>query len=116
VNETSGNVRSEVNEQPDVFHDSNAYDQTSQDEASFSGNPECQNGDASQNRRPLMERSMGIQSMSVIPRDADDFVNQEEIDHNKRWTKVADKIDDVCRFWLPAVYFIVLSILLSQVR
>lgn len=50
----------------------------------------------------------------MVPRDADDFENEEEIVHNKRWKHTAARIDDVARFWIPLTFFIALAIVISQ--
>jgi len=50
----------------------------------------------------------------VVPRDADDFHDVDEIEHNRKWKNIAARIDDVARFWIPMAFAISLAIVLSQ--
>lgn len=69
-------------------------------------------------RTATKARSARIQSsMNVsIIRDADDFINEEEIENNLKWKEYAALVDDVCRFWFPFAYIIAVSIVLAQAK
>jgi len=56
-----------------------------------------------------------ISSNTRVPRDADDFVNEEEIENNREWKVIASRIDDVARFWIPMAFVISLAIVLAEV-
>jgi len=70
-------------------------------------------------RRASMESfrenpSAGSLRSILVPRDADDFNNEEEVEHNRHWKNTAARIDNVARFWIPLAFFISLSVILSQ--
>jgi len=56
-----------------------------------------------------------LSGVPAIPRDANDFTNEEEQLNNMKWKHVASRIDDVARFWVPLAYVISLSIILAEV-
>lgn len=51
----------------------------------------------------------------MVPRDADDFNNEEEVEYNKKWKNISARIDDVARSFIPVSFFIALAIVLSEV-
>mmetsp|Transcript_19495 Transcript_19495/g.41118 ORF Transcript_19495/g.41118 Transcript_19495/m.41118 type:complete len:730 (+) Transcript_19495:122-2311(+) len=51
---------------------------------------------------------------AAIPRDADDFRDDQELENNLKWKYVAARIDDVARFWIPLAFVVALSIILAQ--
>ena len=71
---------------------------------------------------PLPSRSGMLQSLreadstrsSIVPRDADDFNNEEEVEHNRKWKNISARIDDVARFWIPFTFAIVLAVILTE--
>ena len=72
-----------------------------------------------ENRRRVTKarsrRRESAMNASII-RDADDFINEVEIENNLRWKEYAVLVDDVSRFWFPFVYVIAVSIVLAQAK
>jgi hypothetical protein len=54
-------------------------------------------------------------NMSMI-RDADDFINETEVENNMKWKEIASVIDDCARFWFPFAYFIAVAIVFARVK
>ena len=52
---------------------------------------------------------------SMRPRDANDFLHNVDIEHNNRWKKYAENLDDFSRVFIPVVYLILLSIFLADI-
>ena len=74
---------------------------------------------SNKSRRTMMQEFKATSSDSLhsimVPRDADDFNNEEEVKHNKKWKIYAARIDDVARFWFPVAFAIALAIVLAEV-
>ena len=51
---------------------------------------------------------------NTLPRDADDFQNEEERSNNVRWKLVASRVDDVARFWIPTSYVVIMAIIFAR--
>mmetsp|Transcript_19679 Transcript_19679/g.30001 ORF Transcript_19679/g.30001 Transcript_19679/m.30001 type:complete len:747 (+) Transcript_19679:202-2442(+) len=71
-----------------------------------------------QSRRSNLQRDNWMQESQtvVVPRDADDFANEREVESNLKWKKLSAQIDDFARVWIPISYFIALPILFLQTR
>lgn len=71
-------------------------------------------------RRPRSkERSHRLESSvfrESIVRDADDFLNEDELMNNLKWREYAVLVDDMSRFWFPILYTISASIILARAR
>jgi hypothetical protein len=73
-------------------------------------------------RKSVREQMNSMHSMmstmalgAVTPRDADDFNDEEELEHNKKWKVYAARIDDVARFFIPLAFFIGFAVILADV-
>ena len=51
----------------------------------------------------------------IVPRDADDFNNEEEIEQNMHWKTIAARIDGLARFWIPLSFVIAIAIVIADV-
>ena len=71
-------------------------------------------------RRPrAKERSNRLESSvfrDSLVRDADDFLNEDELMNNLKWREYAVLVDDISRFWFPLLYSISASIILARAK
>mmetsp|Transcript_6198 Transcript_6198/g.10145 ORF Transcript_6198/g.10145 Transcript_6198/m.10145 type:complete len:404 (+) Transcript_6198:1021-2232(+) len=68
-------------------------------------------------RLPSRRQSNWMQDQSVmIARDADDFINEQELETNLRWKKLSAQIDDFSRVWVPISFAIALPILFLRTQ
>jgi hypothetical protein len=71
-------------------------------------------------RTRTKERSKRIAASTALNgsmiRDADDFLNEVEVENNLKWKEYAALIDDVSRFWFPCIYFVACSIILAKAK
>lgn len=67
-----------------------------------------ENGERSQTRSQLeRERSFFI-------KDANDFLDEREVENNLKWKVTAARVDDVSRTLFPLTYSITLGVILAQ--
>ena len=50
----------------------------------------------------------------MVPKNSDDFNDVHEIENNLKWKRVAARVDDVARFWIPTTFIVALCIVLSE--
>ena len=71
-------------------------------------------------RRPrAKERSNRLEASvfrDSLVRDADDFLNEDELMNNLKWKEYAVLVDDISRFWFPLLYSISASIILARAK
>lgn len=74
-------------------------------------------GSAGELRSPRHRNSIAYSTTAPlqVPKNADDFHNEQELENNLKWKLVAARIDDVSRFWIPLAYIISLSIIMAEV-
>ena len=62
--------------------------------------------------RAAFESALGASVM----RDADDFLNEQELENNLRWKEYAAIVDDFSRFWFPLIYAIAVACILARAK
>lgn len=84
-------------------------EENNEEGAAFEG--EC----APTNSEMYEEEARPTLEAAHLPRDADDYADEEAMKHNAYWKVVSHKIDEASRIVFPFTYIIILSVLLAQV-
>ena len=70
--------------------------------------------ESGENGERTLRGSQLVREKSFLVKDANDFMDEREVENNLKWKVTAARVDDVSRTLFPLAYSITLGVILSQ--
>ena len=59
-------------------------------------------------------QNQSFHSLALVPKDADDFHDNQEMENNKKWKRLSARIDNTARTWIPLTFIVAMAVIFAE--
>jgi hypothetical protein len=60
------------------------------------------------------DQNQSAHSVLLVAKSATDFRDNQEMEDNKKWSRVSARIDNAAKFWIPLAFVVALVVMLIE--